>query len=262
MTDLEQTADRPVLAAHAWPTNADLIADVARLGYLRAEWVTLDPTFGRGIWWKKWRPDELVAHDLAIDGVDFRDLPYADDTFDAVAFDPPYIAPGGRATSTLGAIRRGPVTERIDNGRGPKRRTREGSDFHDRYGLVDAPKTPAGVQELLEQGLAEVGRVVKPGGVVLVKCQDYITSGRLWLGTHRTLSHALELGFDVVDRLEHVAGVRPQPGNRTRKHTACNGAGCDAEECDDGRVPSGQQHARRNLSTLFVFRAPIRRRAR
>ncbi len=123
----------PVLAAGAWPTNADLIADVARLGYLRKDWRTFDPTYGRGVWWEKWRLDELVIYLRDIDGSDFRDLPEPADSFDAVAYDPPYVCVGGRKTSTL-------------------------PDFQNRYGLDDAPRTPAGVQALIEEGLDLVDR--------------------------------------------------------------------------------------------------------
>jgi len=229
VTDLEQTT--PVLAASSWPTNADLIADVARLGYLTADRLTLDPTYGRGLWWKKWKPDELVAHDLRVDGTDFRALPYPDDTFEAIAFDPPYVSVGGRKTTGIG-------------------------DLHDRFGLTDAPTSPAGVQELIDDGLVEMHRVAIPGAFVLVKCQDYVSSGRLWPGTHLTLSKALELGFELVDRFEHVAGVRPQPTGRSRACTTCrDGRPCELEECSDGRIPTRQQHARRNVSTLFVLRS-------
>ena len=196
-----------MLAASAWPTNAHLIEAVATLGYLRYEDRVLDPTFGRGVWWGRWRPAELVTHDIRQDGVDFRDLPYADGEFDAAVFDPPYVSVGGRKTTGL-------------------------PDLHDRFGLTDAPTTPAGVQALINEGLGEVARVVRPGGLVLVKCQDYISSGKFWPGTHKTTSCALLLGLEIVDRLEHLAGVRPQPPGRR------------------------QVHARRNLSTLLVFRVP------
>lgn len=221
--------DGPVLAANTWRTNAHLIEDVVRLGHLRKGDRVLDPTFGRGIWWQNWMPDDLVTHDkYTLDGVDFRDLPYGNDEFDVVAYDPPYVCPGGRTTSTLGGAARGPV---VENERGPLRRTREGSDFHDRYGLTDVPTTPAGVQQLINDGLTEAKRVVKPRGVILVKCQDYVSSGKLWNGTYLTQKHAIEeLDLVQVDRLEHLGGVRPQP-KRSR-----------------------QVHARRNLSTLFVFR--------
>ena len=88
------------------------------------------------------------------------------------------------------------------------------------------------MQDQINDGLTEMVRVVKPGGIVLVKCQDYVSSGRLWLGTHHTLTHALRLGCECVDRLEHHGEPRPQPPGR--------------------RV----LHARRNLSTLFVLRTP------
>ena len=75
-------------------------------------------------------------------------------------------------------------------------------------------------------------RVVKPTGIVLVKCQDYISSGKFWAGTHHTLTCALDVGFELIDRLEHYGAPRPQPPGRR------------------------QVHARRNLATLFVLRRP------
>ena len=38
----------PILAIAKWSSNAALIADCARLGYLRKEWRTLEPTYGYG----------------------------------------------------------------------------------------------------------------------------------------------------------------------------------------------------------------------
>ena len=96
----------PVMAAGTWANNAELIRDaVVPLGYLRAEWRTLDPTYGLGNWWSRWRPERLHAHDLdpakAPDGpMDFTALDYPDGYFDAVTFDPPYMAPGGRKTTS------------------------------------------------------------------------------------------------------------------------------------------------------------------
>jgi tRNA G10 N-methylase Trm11 len=193
-----------ITAATAWPSNAELIADCHRLGYLNDEDHVLDPTYGRGIWWKVWRPAGLTTHDIIVDGVDFRALPHADGEFDAVAFDPPYVSVGGRTTTM--------------------------PDFHNRFGLTDAPTSPAGLQEMIDAGLVEMHRVVRPTGIVLVKCQDYISSGKFWAGTHYTLTCALGVGFELIDRLEHYGAPRPQPPGRR------------------------QIHAQRNLSTLFVLR--------
>lgn len=196
-----------VRAATYWKSNAHLIQDCAeKLQYLWRDDYILDPTYGRGTWWKLWKPDRLKAHSRQKDpSFDFRRLPYGDNTFDAVAYDPPYVCKGGRETSGI---------KEKDN----------------RYGQDDAPATPALLQELINDGLTEMHRVVKPRGIVLVKCQDYVSSGKLWIGTHHTLTHALDLGFEVVDRLEMLRSPGSQPPGRR------------------------QVHARRNLSTLFVLK--------
>ncbi len=215
-----------IYAATDWPTNAAMIADVAWLGYLQRTDTILDPTWGSGGWWRAWRPLDGIIWGLDLthvrsvlngekdtaklhSGWDFRAMFFGDESFDAVAFDPPYVSVGGRDTSGI-------------------------KDMHAAYGMNEAPKSPQGVQDDINAGLAECYRVVKRGGIVLVKCQDYVTSGKLWLGTHHTLAYALGLGFEVVDRLEHISGPRPQPPGRR------------------------QVHAHRNLSTLFVLRRPKR----
>lgn len=216
----------PVLAAHRWPSNAELIYDCVRLGYLRDNDRILDPTYGDGVWWKVWRPLDLVAHKRSEDGTDFRALPYPDHFFDAIAYDPPYVCPGGRKTSTI-------------------------KPMHARYGMderdVNADPeftTPAALQAIINAGLTEMVRLVKPprtkkeGGIILVKCQNYIWSGELWEGAELTRAHAVDLGCTVVDRLEMIGDPGPQPTTNP-----------------DGS-PRRQVHARRNFSTLFVLRAP------
>lgn len=201
--------DFPVLAACNWPTNGDLIADVAKL-YIGADDHVLDATYGRGLWWTKYRPIGLTTNDIVAGradfAYDFRDLHAGwGSAFDVVAYDPPYVCVGGRDTSTI-------------------------PDFHDRYGLTTAPKSPRDLQKLMDHGLTEMVRVTRPGGLILMKCQDYVSSGKLWPGTYWSQEWARVLQLELVDRFEHIGGARPQPPNRR------------------------QVHARRNLSTLFVFR--------
>lgn len=228
-----------VLAAHRWTTNADLILDLLELGYLSNKQRILDPTYGQGVWWKAWHPKGLVHSDLTTDGIDFRSLPHEDGSFDVVAFDPPYVSVGGRDTSTI-------------------------KDFYKRYGLGPAPDTPKALQDMINAGITEAHRVVRTNGLILVKCADYISSGRLWNGTYEVQKHALEvLGMRQIDRFEYIGDPRPQPP-RTRKCGACEGAGTtEAGACTEcqasGRVVSKQQHARRNISTLFVFKKTRRR---
>ncbi len=192
-----------VMAAHRWPTNAAMIVDVQRLGYLPGR--VLDPTYGRGRWWTDWQPDELITHDLKLDGVDFRDLPHRTGEFDSAVFDPPYVALGGRRTSTVG-------------------------DFNDRYGLHSTPRRPEDLHEqLLAPGLTEVARTVAVGGYVSMKCKDYINGRRFRPHVRWICNHAEAIGLTQVDQLEHITGTGPQS-------------------------QITQEHARRNHSTLLVWR--------
>lgn len=203
-------------AAHSWPTNGALIADVAAI-HLDDSMVTMDVTYGRGLWWTQWRPPAFVAHDRALDGVDFRRLPEPPGVFELVAFDPPYISMGGRVTSNI-------------------------QEYQARYGLHDAPASPAAVQADIDAGLHEVHRVLRRKGIALVKCQDYVSSGKLWIGEHLTLTTALGIGFEVVDRFYHLNKRRLQPQNRTRKLPSGE------------TIASRQQHGRGRPSVLFVLR--------
>lgn len=202
-----------VVAVNDWPTNADMIVDIVRVGHLRRDRLTLDPTYGEGNWWTLWRPDRLVCHDkYKGDGVDFRHVPHADDEFDQIGYDPPYVSVGGRDTSGLG-------------------------DFFERYGLRGASKGHRQLQRLIDQGTDEMARVLRPGtGRLVIKCADYVSGGKLRIGTHWTLTHAEKIGLEIVDKFVHAGDVRPQP---------------------DGR---DVQHARQNSSTAYVLRKPRRRR--
>lgn len=219
----------PILAADHWPTNGHLIADVARLGFLRADLVTIDPTFGRGRWWTIFRPASLFAHDIKKDGVDFRRLPYPGGFFEQAVFDPPYVCYGGRTTNGGQMV-----------------------DFLDAYGLRDAPSTPKRLHAMNADGMRELDRVTVPGGIVAVKTADYVSSGRVVDGVGMTRRVAAELEWSLVQRFEHVGRARAQPA-RTRKARA-------GEQSQDGRVASVQRHARNNSSTLLVYRTSKERK--
>ncbi|MEJ7724321.1 MAG: hypothetical protein WKF64_08455 [Ilumatobacteraceae bacterium] len=175
--------DRPVgriLPSVITGTNADLIAAIAPL-YLTG--AVCDVTHGEGGWWRKLRPEHLVAHDLDSakgDGVDFTALPEADDTYDAVTFDPPYIPQGGYDTSTA-------------------------QPFADRFGLTS--RSPAELWILIEAGLAECSRVSRRW--VLVKCMDFVSGGSFHLGHVKVIELGAMAGLRVHDLLVHHTGSGP-----------------------------------------------------
>ena len=230
-----------ILEAQKWPDNAALIKAMFDMHVWPKKWAqppnvvtVLDPTYGRGTWWA-WchyktlslagaliiddvpfiptpGPLVIVGHDIRRDRVDYRHLPEPDETFDVVTFDPDYIAPGGRETSTI-------------------------ADFNDRYGLKEQYESPESLQDSIGAGIRQCARVLKPQGILMAKCTNYVSSGKLWLGEHHTIQAGLEAGLVVEDIVVHVGGTGPQPD----------------------RPNSRQQHVRSNSSRLIVFRKPGRR---
>lgn len=195
-------------------SNGVLIATAARLGYLGGPNSTvLDVTYGRGLWWTMYRPPNLARHDrFTLDGVDFRQLPEADNSVEIVCFDPPYISTGSRETSSV-------------------------DDLYDRFGLGEAKGWRA-IRQQMDDGLTECARVLAPGGFLLVKCMDYVESGRkVWNGFWvYWRCEAMELR--LVDRFIHLTGGGPQVTSNL-----------------DGS-PREQQHAREVSSLLLVFTKP------
>lgn len=185
------------MAIDDWPSSAELIRDCARLGYLKREWHTLDPTHGRGVFWKLWRPNRLVWHDILEEcssggvSVDFRHLPWAEQTFDAVVFDPPYKL-------------NGTPTKAID----------------ERYG-VDVVMSWRDRMKLIAEGTAECCRVCNDVGYVLVKCQDQVVSQKVRWQTSTITEVAEDAGFGLVDRFDAM-NYRPQPPHRTQEHARHN----------------------------------------
>ena len=90
------TKAKPVMAVGEYRTNGELVAACAQLGYLLPDKRTLDPTFGKGTFWKVWQPDVLLAHDLdealspAGESIDATRMPYADRSIYQVVIDGPY----------------------------------------------------------------------------------------------------------------------------------------------------------------------------
>lgn len=175
-------------------TNGALIAAVADL-WIEPNDLVVDATYGRGLFWSRFRPSSLIAHDKYLgDGVDFRELPEPNGTVDVVVLDPPYIAQGGRKTSTV-------------------------QDMLDRYGLVEVPATVRELEQLVTDGIREATRVLAPSGRLLVKCMDYINGGRFIQGRHHVVQSAMECGLEQVDEFVHHSGVGPQPTGRSHLHS-------------------------------------------
>lgn len=173
-------------SAQYWPTNAHLIADAARLGYLRPHHLTLDATYGEGVFWRQWQPWTLIRLDKFtpsdIRG-DFTNLPFRDATFQTVIDDPPYKFNGTP------------------------------SPFEKRYG-VHLPARWQDRLSLIIASVKECARVVQPKGHLLVKCMDQVVSGKVVWQTDHVTRAALDSGLVKVDRFDFLVNPREQPHER------------------------------------------------
>lgn len=170
--------------------NAALIASVAPL-YLTG--TVLDVTYGQGVWWRRFQPKAFHGSDLA-DGIDFRDLPHADDSWDTVCFDPPYIP--SRRPETMSAKVRG--------------------DHRGAYGL-NTTRTRAAVEQLIADGLAECARVARMW--VLAKACDYSENERTFvLGHVSAIAAGQAAGLRVHDLIVHAGGTGPGNFGHARIH--------------------------------------------
>lgn len=170
--------------------NAGLMAMVAPM-YLTGS--VLDVTYGLGAWWRRFKPETFQSHDLATDGVDFRDLPHGDASWDAVCFDPPYIPSHATHTSTKRAV-----------------------EHRAAYGLNEQ-RSRIEVEALISDGLAECARVARRW--VLAKCCDYAenpTSFRL--GHVSTIAAGEAAGLRVHDLIVHAYGNGGGPTNYRLRH--------------------------------------------
>ena len=174
-----------------------------------------DVTHGRGNFWKR-VPNgkyDVKATDLA-DGVDCRKLPYGDETIDAEVHDPPYVAGFFRPRKVGAAYQ----------------------DFTHRYSAnfsEDGPRYHDGVLALYRDAAKEACRVLKPGGVLVLKCQDEVHAGRQYL-THIEIVNALAPQYHAKDLFVVVR----KGGNFAAR----------------GRAKRARQHhARKNHSYFLVF---------
>lgn len=158
----------PILTATVG-SNADLIPNILSM-YVPIGSVVADVTYGKGVFWRN-VPEgsyDLKATDL-MNGVDFGNLPYDDQSIDALILDPPYMHGGVTVKKSINDCYRNQNTSHES------------------------------VIRLYAKGILEAARVLKKKGRIIVKTQDEIESGKQ-MHSHIELVQIMEIfGFRILD---------------------------------------------------------------
>lgn len=182
--------------------------------------IIADVTYGKGIFWKAVPTDEytLLPSDIAM-GVDCRSLPYEDVSIDCVVLDPPYMEGLLRKNNEHLAGSGTHVTFRQYYFMG-----------HKQNNFKNGPKWHDAVLDLYFEAGKEAHRVLKEGGVFIVKCQDEVSANRQRLTHVELINHFERLGFYSKDLFVVIRKNKPAI-SRLKK----------------------QVHARKNHSYFLVF---------
>ena len=165
--------------------NADIFPAILKLHIPEGSKIA-DVTYGSGVFWKNVDLEkyELLPTDIAT-GVDCRNLPYKSGSLDAVVLDPPYME---------GLLR---------SNKAHKAGSGVFSAFREYYSngdeISNGPKWHAAVTDLYFRSGAEALRVLRDGGIMIVKCQDEVSANRQWLTHIEIINYYEQLGFYTKD---------------------------------------------------------------
>lgn len=191
-------------------TNEELFPRILQL-YVAQGSIIADITYGKGVFWNRVDRTQyrIEASDLTA-GTDCRCLPHKDSSIDCVVFDPPYMhTPGGSAHVGHQNYEQYYKNNGACNGQ---------KKYHD------------AILELYYETAPEAKRILRPGGIFIVKCQDEVCANQQRLTHVEIINHYAQLGFVAEDLF--VLMRRNKPGvSRMIK----------------------QAHARKNHSYFIVF---------
>lgn len=183
-----------------------ILRDIMRL-YMGGEPFDVDPTYSKGVFWKK-LPQPRMKFDIDPQFPDVvkasaDSLPLENESCKSVVFDPPFMF--SQSPRNPGKIK-----------------TR-----------FTAFNSVTEMWTLYRSAMVEFWRILQPGGIVVFKCQDAVSSGKNWFSHFQVEKYAREIGFEEIDLF--VLGSKRVLISSTWRT---------------------QQHSRKNMSFVLVFQKP------
>mgnify|MGYP001138720492 CR=1 FL=1 len=174
--------------------NSDLFRNIFSL-YGKGATNVADVTFGKGVFWKQidTRDINFLPSDIT-GGIDLRDLPYCDGEIDFIVVDPPY------AHSSATPIKK---------------------SINDQYN-INSVCGRDNILRLYFGGIIEAFRVLRKGGILVVKCQDEVMGGKQCFNHIVLLNFAEVYGFVCEDIFVLVQRGRPAMRHKYQIHARKN----------------------------------------
>jgi hypothetical protein len=187
---------RPPVSTVLHGNNADIMREVSRL-YIRDGARVADVTYGKGIFWKRTDTSRftLLGSDLTTvpeRPYDFRATPYESASFDHVVFDPPYVHNPGKPLYEV---------------------SYRNAEHH-------CGQSHADIIEDYRQGMIEARRILRPRGLLWVKCKDEVQSGKQQWSHQEIQGISRELGMVQKDLFIVIPTSRMPRQHKRQIHAA------------------------------------------
>lgn len=160
-------------------SQIDIIQNIIQL-YIPQGKIDADVTYSKGVFYKNGNIQEpqykFDINPQTVDTVqaDCRNLPLPDNSINSLMFDPPFLATSGKSLSTQ----------------------ENNNLILRRFGYYRNEKE---LHKFYQDALNEFNRVLINNGILIVKCQDKISSGKQYLSHVFIINQAIEQGFYPED---------------------------------------------------------------
>lgn len=151
--------------------------------------IDLDPTYSKGLFYKNTGicdPEFRFDINPVVNGCHYGDsrfLPIEDESINCEMFDPPFLA------TTGASLEKDDSSNRINK----------------RFGVYPSENE---LKQMYIDSLKEAYRILKPGGIMIFKCQDKVSSGKQYMNHVFVANEAEKIGFYLKDLFILIAKNR------------------------------------------------------